>query len=134
MANDTLSRLVEGTDGQHRPIGEQAGGPDNDKLDFWDSFAAAGDERMQSQDAARKKAAEPERKDFWDDFSAAGEARTAAKKSAEPERKDFWDDFAAIGETKTQQPGPKSKSAVGTAAMKKPGGGGSGTKDEWGEG
>ncbi len=120
MANDTFSRLVEGgpDDGrQKRP------GPESDKLEFWDSFAAAGEERM-------KVKQEPERKDFWDDFAAAGEERASLMKQQEPEKKDFWDDFAAIGEAK-RSPAKAKKASVGTAAMRRPGGAGKG--DEWGE-
>jgi hypothetical protein len=132
MANETLTRFVDGPDGQRRPLASSSGpppaGPDSDKLEFWDSFAAAGDE-------ARRKAAEPERKDFWDDFAAAGDAKMA--KRAEPERKDFWDEFSAIGDAKTAEkqtssPAKKGPSSVGTAAMRKPAGGG-GAKEEWGE-
>jgi ADP-ribosylation factor GTPase-activating protein 1 len=113
-ATDALSRFVEG-DEHHSGIAPKAGpksGPDADKLDFWDSFASAGESRMAEQEAARKKKMEPERKDFWDEFATVGEQRTQ------------------------QQQASKARSSVGTAAMRKPAGGsgigGNAKKDdEW---
>lgn len=69
-----------------------------------------------------------------DDAAAAAAARrrqaTAGGGSggAEPEHKDFWDDFAELGAEKSAAPGAghrrgASKSnAIGTTAMKSPGG------------
>jgi ADP-ribosylation factor GTPase-activating protein 1 len=105
---------VEGDDHHYANPHAEKTGPDEDKRDFWDSFASAGDARMAEQEAARKKKLEPERKDFWDEFASAGEQRV-------------------------QQQQMKKSSSVGTAAMRRPGagastGGAAGTKpkdDEW---
>lgn len=125
LASDSFNRFVEGGPGANRQPGATErgpAGPSPERADFWDSFAAAGEEYQ-------KKKAEPERKDFWDDFAAAGEQ--VQKKRAEPERKDFWDEFSAIGDQKASAGGsqqPKPKSSVGTAAMKR---NNAATKDEW---
>ncbi|KIW02461.1 uncharacterized protein PV09_06269 [Verruconis gallopava] len=88
-ATEAFNRFVEGDDGSHTNGNNSSRiQPDADKRAFWDSFAAAGEER-----AAAKKKVEPERKDFWDEFSSVGEARA-----------------------KSQQAN-KTKSSVGTAAM-----------------
>jgi ADP-ribosylation factor GTPase-activating protein 1 len=102
---------VEGDDHRHtNPSNTNTIQPDADKRDFWDSFAAAGEERA----AANKKKSEPERKDFWDEFSEFG------TKKKEPERKDFWDEFSNAGAARAQaQQGNKAKSSIGTAAMSK---------------
>lgn len=117
-ATDVFTRFIEGDD--HTSASSASKGapssrmqPDDDKRDFWDSFAAVGEERAAAKEAARIKKAqiEPERKDFWDEFNDVGEQRMAAKQ--QPERK---------------------KGNIGTAAMRKPaggGGGGAGGKDEW---
>ena len=71
----------------------------------------------------------PEKADFWDSFGAAPQGPSKDKK-------DFWDEFAAAGEsvqTAKTQPKPSS---IGTAAMKKPGGGAGAPKkenEEWSE-
>ena len=112
-ATEAFSRFVEGD--EHRPHNTNAtrNQPDEDKRDFWDSFAEAGEVRAQ----AKKKPVEPERKDFWDEFAEVGAARSRAQNTALA---------------------PKSKSSIGTAAMRKPnasGGGAAGAskEDEWGE-
>lgn len=110
-ATDTLSRFVD-PDEAHHPTNGPKPGPDDDKRDFWDSFASAGETRMAEQEAARKKRMEPERKDFWDEFASVGEQRVQAQQQS------------------------RAKSSVGTAAMKRPGAGaGAGAPakkdDEW---
>jgi len=70
------------------------------------------------------KGPEPEKKDFWDSFGDA-------PKGPSSDKKDFWDDFSATAGEVTQA---KTKpTSIGTAAMKKPGGGAQ-KKDEdsWG--
>ncbi|KAF2434545.1 ArfGap-domain-containing protein [Tothia fuscella] len=115
-ATDTLSRFVDPDDSHNTAGAGPKLGPDDDKRDFWDSFASAGESRMAEQEATRKKRMEPERKDFWDEFASVGEQRVQAQQQ--------------------QQQQSKSKSSVGTAAMKRPGGGsGAGATgkkdDEW---
>jgi ADP-ribosylation factor GTPase-activating protein 1 len=97
-ATETLNRFVEGDDHHAANPHTAKTGPDEDKRDFWDSFASAGETRMAEQEAARKK-------------------------KVEPERKDFWDEFASVGEQRAQQQQGKKGSSVGTAAMRRPGGG-----------
>lgn len=128
VASDTFSRFVEGD--QHKGgvnrTATARSGPDEDKLDFWDDFAEAGE-------SYQKTKVEPERKDFWDDFAAAGET-LQTKKKPEPERKEFWDEFASIGGgagTSAAAAPPKSKSSVGTAAIKRTPAGGGAKGDEW---
>jgi len=125
-ASDAFNRFVEGD-------GSSAGGargPDNGHLAYGDDNGSA-------------YKGDPARKDFWDSFAAAGEERMAQKQqqqqqqprktSVEPERKDFWDEFASIGEARAKAAqgamfgagagGPaaaaKAKSSIGTAAMSK---------------
>jgi ADP-ribosylation factor GTPase-activating protein 1 len=112
-ATEAVNRFVEGDEHHNAHPNAPKSGPDEDKLDFWDSFASAGEARMAEQEAAKKK-------------------------KLEPERKDFWDEFASVGEQRVQQQQAKKSSTVGTAAMKRPGGGaggaagGTGKKDdEW---
>jgi ADP-ribosylation factor GTPase-activating protein 1 len=103
-ATGVFNRFVEGED--HHPNNASRAPLDPDKRDFWDSFAAAGEEHTQ------QKKNEPERKDFWDDFAEIG------KQKQEPERKEFWDEFSNAGAAKAaQQQAGKAKSSIGTAAM-----------------
>ncbi|KAF2675482.1 ArfGap-domain-containing protein [Microthyrium microscopicum] len=129
VATDTLSRFVEGDAVHHSQRTPNAGGPEPEHQDFWDDFAATGEQRM-----AEKKGPAADKLDFWDDFAAAGEARMAAKKSVEPERKDFWDEFSNSGgaaKEAKQVPAKTKPSSIGTAAMSKrrP----AGKDDEWNE-
>jgi ADP-ribosylation factor GTPase-activating protein 1 len=148
VASTTFHRFVEGdTPGQPRQAGASAGtrgGPEPDKVDFWDDFAATAEQRMAEKEQEKAKGPDSDKLDFWDDFAAAGEQRMAAKSKVAPERKDFWDEFSAIGGAKgagaaaspaataaQQEQAAKPKSSVGTAALskRKPGKG----EDEWGE-
>jgi hypothetical protein len=85
----------------------------------------------------KAKGPAPDKLDFWDDFAAAGEQRMASKTKVAPEKKEFWDDFAEIGAPKSSAAGgpaaqeSKAKSSVGTAALSKRKGAKEG--DEWGE-
>lgn len=58
-----------------------------------------------------------------------GEGSTArsSKATVEPERRDFWDSFGDAGADQKS----KGSSSIGTAAMRKGGGGGDGKGDGW---
>jgi hypothetical protein len=150
-ATNTLTRFIEGEDHRLHPGASpsaRSSGPDPEHRDFWDDFNAAGEARSEEQHlvggtAAKKSGPDPDKLDFWDDFAAAGEARASAqdanKKTAEPERKGFWDEFSTIGGAKTAggtgagTSAVKAKSSIGTAAVRRPAGGGSKNNDEWSE-
>ncbi|KAF2763461.1 ArfGap-domain-containing protein [Pseudovirgaria hyperparasitica] len=98
------------------------------------SFVEGSDQNRAGSSSVTRgaSAANPERKDFWDSFGDAPKPTG--------QQKDFWDEFGAehdAGPTTATTAGPKPKSSVGTAAMKKTGGestkGGKAKDDEWGE-
>ena len=105
-ASDAFSRFVDGDDGKNLAYGEDSYKGDPDKKEFWDSFAAVGESRVQQR---QKKKQEPERQDFWDEFASIGESRANAQQGGS-----MFGALAAAG-TGTA----KSKSSIGTAAMKK---------------
>jgi len=125
-ASDAFNRFVEGDDNKNLAYGEDSYKGDPDKKDFWDSFAAAGENRVQQQQQEQKKKQEPERKDFWDEFASIGESKTNAQQGGGM----FGTLAGGAGAT-------KSKSSIGTTAMKKPSSGpaakGGGGEDGWEE-
>jgi ADP-ribosylation factor GTPase-activating protein 1 len=122
-ASDAFSRFVEGDDAKNLAYGEDSYKGDPDKKEFWDSFAAAGESRVEQRQQQKKKQ-EPERKDFWDEFASIGESRANAQQGGGI--------FGASGAGTA-----KTRSSIGTAAMKKgpsgpaAKGGGDDTWEEW---
>ena len=127
-ASEALNRFVDG-DGQPRPANvdpaskDANAGPEPERKDFWDAFAAAGEARSQSQGpggGGQKPRVEPERKEFWDEFASVAESR------------------AARGPGALTGKSAGGSSSIGTAAMGKrkgagSGGGAGGKEDGWEE-
>lgn len=103
-ASNAFTRFVEGDDNKNLAYGGDSYKGDPDKKEFWDSFAAAGESRIQQQE----KKQEPERKDFWDEFASIGETRGKAQQGG-----------GMFGALAGGAGAAKSKSSIGTAAMKK---------------
>jgi len=108
-ASDAFNRFVDGDDGKNLAYGEDSYKGDPDKKEFWDSFAAVGESRVQQQQQQqKKKKQEPERKDFWDEFASIGESKANAQQGG-----------GMFGALAGGAGATKSKSSIGTAAMKK---------------
>ncbi len=126
-ASDAFNRFVEGgEDGKNLAYGEDSYKGDPDKKEFWDSFAAVGESRVQQRQ--QKKKQEPERQDFWDEFASIGESKANAQQGG----------GSMFGALAAGTGTAKSKSSIGTAAMKKApsapaakGGGGDDAWEEW---
>lgn len=128
-ASDAFNRFVEGDDGKTPAHGEDSYKGDPDKKEFWDSFAAVGESKVQQrQQQQQKKKPAPERQDFWDEFASIGENRANSQHGG-----GMFGALAGGGAGAA-----KSKSSIGTAAMKKTssgpaakGGGGDDAWEEW---
>jgi len=108
-ASDAFNRFVDGDDGKNLDYGEDSYKGDPDKKEFWDNFAAAGESKVQQRrQQQQKKKQEPERKDFWDEFASIGESKTNAQQVG-----------GIFGALAGGAGATKSKSSIGTAAMKK---------------